>query len=635
MQRGRVGVWLVLSLLAGSLLAAAGQPVPPTSLEAGLQDFLAARLAESNHRYREALETYERAVQEEPDVLEIRVRYAALLLELGMPDKAVDVLGEGGELDWYGQRVRALALARSSTSDESLLPEAEKALRTALEQRPDDANVELTLAQVLERRGKVAEAEKLVTELRQATGNSPQLLAYEASLLRQLDRPQEAAELLAECAASSSPESSSCRQQLVQLLIKEGRSGEAGDLLLRWSGDDDLDRLLQAASLLYDGGRPGDALRVVKRVLARAPDSTRARTLEAYLLSSLGRYQEAAERMRDLLRSDRENLDLLTAIAWATVHTGDLEGARQWVGRAWDVVSSDSGSPEAGRVAVAGARVELYGGSVLRARSWLDRIVPSKDVSQQLVLLLAETYRREEDWSNGVAALLRLEPRLEGRAQTAARAFEAEFRLRAGDEPRGWKLLNPLLASDDVVEVRTALEVLQGLERWPDVEREAQAALQRMPGAREVRFARATALERLGQTDESDRMLRALLAEDPSDPVAANYLGYSLADRGESLQEALDLISKAVASDPDNSAYLDSLGWVHFRLGDLQQAEYWLRQAVDAGGADGTILAHLGEVLLRQGKPEEAHELLRDALNRGCEHSEHVQQLLAESSHGE
>jgi hypothetical protein len=109
MQKRRVGVWLVVSLVAGGLLAAGEQVGPPGSPPAGVADFVAARLLESNGRYREALKSYERALQLDPDVLEIRVRYAALLLEVGLSQRAVEILGTGGELDWYGRRVRALA----------------------------------------------------------------------------------------------------------------------------------------------------------------------------------------------------------------------------------------------------------------------------------------------------------------------------------------------------------------------------------------------------------------------------------------------------------------------------------------------------------------------------------------------
>ena len=85
-------------------------------------------------------------------------------------------------------------------------------------------------------------------------------------------------------------------------------------------------------------------------------------------------------------------------------------------------------------------------------------------------------------------------------------------------------------------------------------------------------------------------LFQSLLEGDPDDAASANYLGYMWADHGRNLAEALQLISRAVAVDPENPAYLDSLGWVHYRLGDLQQAEYWLQRAVGFGGGDGTIL---------------------------------------------
>jgi Flp pilus assembly protein TadD len=90
------------------------------------------------------------------------------------------------------------------------------------------------------------------------------------------------------------------------------------------------------------------------------------------------------------------------------------------------------------------------------------------------------------------------------------------------------------------------------------------------------------------------------------------------------------LIAGAVALDPENSAFLDSLGWVHFRLGDLDEAERWLRLAVDFGGdlGDGTIYCHLGEVLLAGGDRDEGRHYLLRGLDLGCEDPDHVRSLL-------
>jgi Flp pilus assembly protein TadD len=625
-----------LALICTAVQAAAtGESyISDLSRTEGLPEFVEARILEASGQYRDAVAAYERAIEKQPSVLEIRVRYAALLVELGLAKRAVEVLDVEGELDWYGRRVRALALARHSGRDPESLGEAEAALRLALDEREDDPNLQLGLAQVLHREGKVAEAEEVVAKLRATRGSSPQLVAYHAGLLRELDRDQEAAELYAQCAAEAYAPREECRENLVQLLIELGRPGEAGEIMVRWLEDDDLDELLRAASLLYEGGRNEEALRAVRRVLREAPDSERARTLEAYLLSRSGSYEEASAAFRALLRNDRENLDLILAMAWATANTGDVEEARKWIDRAWEQVQQDSGSPRASRVALSAARVELVGDNTARAREWLDRVVDYDGAGEELGFLMAEAYRRDERWSDGVAALLRLQPQLQGRARTVAVVFEAEFRLRMGDAD-GRRLLRPMLDSDDLRDVLLALQVLQQLERWEDVEQGTASALARFPEDRRLQFTRAAAFERLGRADEAEQLFQDLIDQDPNDAAAANYLGYSWADRGENLDEALNLITRAVAIEPENPAYLDSLGWVHYRLGDLDQAEYWLRRAVGFGDGDGTILAHLGEVLLEQGDVDEARLLLQRALDAGCENPEHVREILERPNDGD
>ena len=618
-------VVFALALWPAAGAFAESEPAPPP--HPALEAFLQAKILESQGSYREAVQAYERALAAEPEVREIRIRFASLLVDLGMTDRAVQVLGSVEDLDWYGTRVLGLALAQRSVRDSTLQARAETTLRAALAEREDDPNLQLALAQVLNRQGRTAEAEEIVARLRRNRGGSPQLAAFHAGLLRQLGRPEDAAEVYADCATAEFSGGVDCRENLVQLLVDLGRPAEAGEAMLTWLTDRDLDQLLRAASLLYEGGRPAEALRAVQRVLKVAPDSPRARDLEAYLLVQLGHWDEASARLRELERKDRNNLDVLLALAWATANTGRPDEARQWIERAWEVVEEDAGSRQAVRVALAAARVELVLGKPAPARDWLERVADPGDAGSELAFLLAESFRRDQDWQEGIAALLRLQPTLSARAQLEARAYEAEFRLRLGDE-RGRSALRPLLDSEDPRSVLIGLSVLQRLERWQDVAVEAQRASDRLAGDRNLVFARAGALERLGRFDEAEPLFLELLANDPGDAATANYLGYAWADRGSRLNEALDLISRAVASEPENSAYLDSLGWVYYRLGDLGQAEYWLRRAIELGGTDGTVLSHLGEVLLRKGQADEARELLRQALDAGCEHPEHVRELL-------
>lgn len=618
---------MVLALALWPAASGFSEDEPAAPLHPGLEAFLQAKALESVGLYRDAARAYERALAADPEVVEIRIRFASLLVDLGMTDRAVEVLGSVEDLDWFGKRVLGLALAQSSVRDTTLLPRAETTLRTALSERDDDPNLLLALAQVLHRQGRTAEAEEIVARLRRNRGGSPQLAAFHAGLLRQLGRPEDAVEVYADCATAEFTGGVDCRENLVEMLIELGRKGEAGEAMLTWLTDSDLDQLLRAASLLYEGGRPAEALQTVQRVLRVAPDSPRARDLEAYLLVQLGRWDEATARLRELERKDRNNLDVLLALAWATANTGKPDEARQWIERAWEVVEEDAASRQAVRVALAAARVELVVGSSGKAREWLERVVDPGDSGSELAFLLAETYRRDEGWQEGVAALLRLQPRLGGRPQLEARAYEAEFRLRLGDE-QGRTMLRPTLDSGDPRSVLIGLAVLQRVERWNDVALEAQRASDRLPGDRDLAFARAGALERLGRFDEAEPLFLELLASDPGDDATANYLGYAWADRGTRLDEALDLISRAVTADPENAAYLDSLGWVYYRLGDHGQAEHWLRRAVELGGTDGTVLSHLGEVLLRKGETDEARLLLRQALAAGCEHREHVRELL-------
>ena len=118
---------------------------------------------------------------------------------------------------------------------------------------------------------------------------------------------------------------------------------------------------------------------------------------------------------------------------------------------------------------------------------------------------------------------------------------------------------------------------------------------------------------------------RKALAIDPHNPGVLNYLGYMLADQGQKLPEALKLIHEAVELEPQNGAYLDSLGWVYFKLGQYPEAEENLRKANERMNSDPTVHDHLGELYEKTGNlkmavsqwersmTEYAHSLAADA----------------------
>jgi tetratricopeptide (TPR) repeat protein len=121
-------------------------------------------------------------------------------------------------------------------------------------------------------------------------------------------------------------------------------------------------------------------------------------------------------------------------------------------------------------------------------------------------------------------------------------------------------------------------------------------------------FLRGSVEERQKHYDAAEVFFKKILALDPNNVLTLNYYGYMLADRGTDLDEALHLIQKAVQLDPQNYAYLDSLGWVYFKLGQYKLAENNLRQASQRMNTDPTVHDHLGELYEKTGRLKQAAE---------------------------
>ena len=128
------------------------------------------------------------------------------------------------------------------------------------------------------------------------------------------------------------------------------------------------------------------------------------------------------------------------------------------------------------------------------------------------------------------------------------------------------------------------------------------------PEKEAVDFQRGAMFERQKNFEAAEQQFRKVIAEDPKNAGALNYLGYMFADRNIRLDEAQQMISKALELSPGNGAFLDSLGWLYFRQNRLDQAADQLRQALDNKdtGDDPTVHDHLAEVYFKQGKVKEA-----------------------------
>ena len=139
------------------------------------------------------------------------------------------------------------------------------------------------------------------------------------------------------------------------------------------------------------------------------------------------------------------------------------------------------------------------------------------------------------------------------------------------------------------------------------------AALIDIPDDPGLLYARGLIAAQLKHLREHERDMRRLIQINPDNAHAYNALGYTLADESVRLDEALLLIEKAIELQPNDPFILDSLGWVHYRLGDYDLAIGYLRQALEFR-PDPEIAAHLGEVLWRRGELESARDVWSDGL---------------------
>lgn len=145
-----------------------------------------------------------------------------------------------------------------------------------------------------------------------------------------------------------------------------------------------------------------------------------------------------------------------------------------------------------------------------------------------------------------------------------------------------------------------------------------QQALERNPKDVDLLYEQSMMAEKLGRLDEMERLLRTLIAAKPDYQHAYNALGYSLADRNVRLPEAKQLIQKALELVPNDPFIADSLGWVEFRMGNMDEALRILSDAYKAR-PDPEIAAHLGEVLWVAGQREKAKAIWKEGLGMNAD----------------
>jgi tetratricopeptide (TPR) repeat protein len=200
---------------------------------------------------------------------------------------------------------------------------------------------------------------------------------------------------------------------------------------------------------------------------------------------------------------------------------------------------------------------------------------------------------------------------------------------RLGKTDEALRSLENVVAADPESSIDLAAargELLMRVGRFDEALELYNRELERYPGDRGLLFSRSFLYERMDRVDDAVAELRALLAQDPDDPVALNALGYTLADRTDQHEEAYQLIRRAYELSPDNAAIVDSMGWVEFRMGNNEPAIEYLRRAWSLQ-RDPEIAAHLGEVLWTTGDLQAAEEIWFEALSENPE-SEVLQEVI-------
>jgi tetratricopeptide (TPR) repeat protein len=148
-------------------------------------------------------------------------------------------------------------------------------------------------------------------------------------------------------------------------------------------------------------------------------------------------------------------------------------------------------------------------------------------------------------------------------------------------------------------------QIYTRLRRWKEAADEidaAEALSSKQDDKIYIYFLRGALDERQKHYDSAEEQFRKILAIDSNNGMTLNYLGYMLGDRGIKLDDALAMVQKAVQQDPQNGAYLDSLGWVYFKMGQYALAEANLRKAIERIGQDPQVHDHLGELYEKTGR---------------------------------
>ena len=179
----------------------------------------------------------------------------------------------------------------------------------------------------------------------------------------------------------------------------------------------------------------------------------------------------------------------------------------------------------------------------------------------------------------------------EAKEYERAATFAAEAQRVHADDPRF-----PQLQAQAILKTGNTARAIEILE----------SAIKKFSADAASHLALADMYKDAGRGMDAETSARQALAVAPSDPTVLNYLGYMLAQNGKNLDEAIQLVNRALKVSPDEGAYLDSLGWAHFQRGDLNEAEKYIGAAAAKMPDNAEVQDHLGDLHAKRGRWQEA-----------------------------
>ncbi|MEP9317381.1 tetratricopeptide repeat protein [Pseudomonas sp. LABIM340] len=358
------------------------------------------------------------------------------------------------------------------------------------------------------------------------------------------------------------------------LLQQDGRPQEALHLLEDNSASKhDVAPLLLRARLLQSMKRSDEALPLLKAGIKEHPDDKRVHLAYARLLVEQNRLEDAKAEFSALVEQFPDDDDLRFSLALVCLEAQAWDEAKVYL---QELVERDSHVDSAhfnlGRLAEEQKDPETAlkeyalvgpGNDFLPAQLRSTEILLDQKRYDDASRRLAETRDRQPDYAIQLYLI------------------EAEGLSNRDQVDRAWNIIQ------------------QGLKQFPD--------------DLNLLYTRSMLAEKRNDLAQMEQDLRLIIQREPDNAMALNALGYTLADRTTRYSEARDLIQKAHSLNPDDPAILDSLGWVNYRLGNLSEAETYLRKALERF-PDHEVAAHLGEVLWAQGKQSEARKVWAAAL---------------------